>query len=68
MKDHKGSINSLDCHKFFWKISLITKFTCSKFNTIFIKKLHVQNTQTSRVDNPFFFKCHFLKPNMHHSF
>ncbi len=30
--------------------------------------LHVQSTQTSRVDNFYFFKRSFLLPNVHHSF
>jgi hypothetical protein len=30
--------------------------------------LHVQNTQTSRVDNLYFFQMSFFLPNVHHSF
>jgi hypothetical protein len=30
--------------------------------------LHVQGTQTSRMDNPCFFQMSFILPKMHHSF
>ncbi len=50
--------NSLDCHNFFGiYFPLIAKFTCSKLNTNSKIFLHVQSIQTSRVDNPCFFKC-----------
>ncbi len=39
--------------------SLIAKFTCSKLDTN-QKKLHVQNIQTWKVDNPYFFQMFFF--------
>jgi hypothetical protein len=52
--------NSLDCHNYFLKyFPLIAKFTCSNLETNQIF-LHVQSTQTSRVDNPCFFQMFFL--------
>jgi hypothetical protein len=60
--------NNLDFHKIFWNISLITKFTCSKFDTnqkcFFMFKALKPWEWIVLV----FFKCPFFLPNMHHSF
>jgi hypothetical protein len=46
-----GKHNSLDCHNFLEYFPLIAKFTCSKLDTNNLFFLHVQSTQTSRMDN-----------------
>jgi hypothetical protein len=51
--------NSLDCHDFLEYLSSITKLTCSKFNTN-QTFLHVQSTQTLRVDSPCFCQMSFF--------
>jgi hypothetical protein len=52
--------NNLNCHNELLECcQLIVKFTCSKLDTNQFF-LHVQNIQTSRVDNIYFFK-HFFK-------
>jgi len=51
----QGKHNNLDCQKKLEYFPLIAKFTCSKFYTTQKKKLHVQNTQTLKMNNPFFF-------------
>jgi hypothetical protein len=52
--------NSLDCHFFSGIFSINSKDYMLKAwhkSNLF---LHVQNTQTSRVDNPYFFQMFFL--------
>ncbi len=49
--------NSLDCHNNFWNI-FHCLHTCSKLGGK--KKLHVQNTQILRMDNPYFFRTSFF--------
>jgi hypothetical protein len=54
----------------FWEyFPLIENFTCSKLDTNKLKKLHVQSTQTLKMNNPCFLKkMFFFLPNVHHSF
>jgi hypothetical protein len=52
--------NNSNCH-FFWEyFSLIAKFTCSQLDTNKKMFLHVQSTQTSRMDNLYFFQMSFF--------
>ncbi len=46
--------------------SWIAKFICLKLDTN-EKKLHVQITQTSKVDGPYFLKCPSFLSNVYHS-
>ncbi len=66
MKDHKGTIIVWIVIKNLEYFSLIVKFTCSKWHKSKMF-LHVQSTQTLKVDNLYFFKCFFFL-HVPHSF
>jgi hypothetical protein len=54
----QGKHNSLDCHKRIWNINC--KFYMFKVLHKSKMFLHVQSTQTSRIDNPCFFQMFFF--------
>jgi len=68
LKNHKGSIIVWIAIKFFGIISINCKVYMLKVWHKLIMFLHVQSTQTSKMDNPYFFKCPFFLPNVHHFF
>ncbi len=67
-KKSQGKQNSLDYHKILGIFSINYKNYMFKAWHIFKMFLHVQNIQTLRMDNLYFFKHHFFLPNVHHSF
>jgi hypothetical protein len=57
--------NSLNCHNFLEYFSVIAYLHAQSLTQIKKKKLHVQNTQTLKMDNPCFFQTSFSLPNVH---
>ncbi len=64
----QGIHNSLDYRNFFGIFSINCKVYIFKAWHISKMFLHVQITQTWRVDSPYFFQMFFFLPNVHHSF
>jgi hypothetical protein len=56
----QGKHKSLDCHKVFWNIFHLLKILYAHNLTQIKKNLHVQSTQTSKVDSPCFFQTFFF--------
>jgi hypothetical protein len=60
--------NSLDCQNVFWNIFHQLQILHAKSLTQINFFLHVQSTQTSKMDNPWFFQTSVFLLSVHHYF